>query len=210
MIRIVCISDTHELHRELDVPPGDMLIHAGDFTFFSKRKSQVRDFDDWLGSLPHRHKIVTPGNHEFLLEAEPEMRRAITNAVLLIDAGITVAGLKIWGSPVTPLYGGAFGMSNPADRRRHWRKIPDSTDILVTHGPPYGVLDTAPGSTLHEGCPELLEAVIRIEPRLHVFGHVHGAYGILRSQLTVFANAALFGAEGDLDRVPVVLELTAR
>jgi Icc-related predicted phosphoesterase len=138
------------------------------------------------------------------------MRHAITNAVLLIDAGITVAGLKIWGSPVTPLYSGAFGMSNPADRRKHWARIPDGTDILITHGPPYGVLDTAPGSNLHEGCPELLEAVRLIEPRLHVFGHIHGAYGVLRSQPTMFANAALIGVEGNLDRVPLVLELTAR
>jgi len=151
-----------------------------------------------------------PGNHETLLEAEPEMRRAITNAVLLIDAGITVAGLKIWASPVTPVYGGAFGMPNPADRRRHWRKIPDSTDCLVTHTPPYGILDTAPGSTLHEGCPELFQAVIEIEPRLHVFGHIHGAYGTVRTERTVFVNAALLSETGDLDRVPVVLELTAR
>jgi len=77
-------------------------------------------------------------------------------------------------------------MSNPADRRKHWRKIPDSTDILVTHGPPYGVLDTAPGSTLHEGCPELFEAVRLIEPRLHVFGHIHGAYGVVHTADTIF------------------------
>ena len=209
-MRIVCIADTHELHRELVVPPGDMLIHAGDFTFFSKRQSQIHDFNDWLGSLPHRHKIVVPGNHEFLLEAEPEMRRAITNATLLINEEVKIAGLRIWGSPVTPLYGGAFGMSNPADRRRHWRRIPDGTDILVTHGPPYGVLDTAPGSTFHEGCPELLEAVRLIEPRLHVFGHVHGAYGVVRTEHTVFVNAALFGNTGDLDRSPIVLELSPR
>jgi len=77
----VCIADTHELHRELVVPPGDILIHAGDFTFFSKRQSQIGDFDDCLGRCLIGDKIVIPGNHEFLLEAEPEMRRAITNAV---------------------------------------------------------------------------------------------------------------------------------
>lgn len=178
--------------------------------FFSKRQSQIHDFNDWLGSLLHTHKIVVPGNHEFALEADPDMCRAITNAVLLIDEAITIAGLKIWGSPVTPLYGGAFGMSNPADRRRHWARIPDGTDILVTHGPPYGILDTAPGSTFHEGCPELLQAVIEIEPRLHVFGHIHGAYGTVRTAETIFVNAALFGQAGDLDRYPIVLELSPR
>src|ERR1039458_8925036 len=82
-VRIVCISDTHELHRELTVPDGDLLIHAGDFTFFSKRPSMLRDFDDWLGELPHRYKIIVPGNHEYILE-EPRNRAAIMNAEMLV------------------------------------------------------------------------------------------------------------------------------
>jgi len=80
-LTIVCISDTHELHGELVVPGGDLLIHAGDFSFFSKRPSMYRDFDRWLGELPHPYKVVIPGNHEFLLE-EPRTRSIITNATL--------------------------------------------------------------------------------------------------------------------------------
>ena len=74
-MRIVCIADTHGPHRQLEVPPADLLIHAGDFTFYSTPPSIVSDFDAWLGSLPHRHKVVVPGNHEFALE-EPEDRGA--------------------------------------------------------------------------------------------------------------------------------------
>ena len=139
-MRIVCIADTHGLHRQLEVPTGDLLIHAGDFTFYSKPPSIVSDFDDWLGSLPHRHKVVVPGNHEFALE-EPEDRSAIANAILLVDSGVQVGGMRIWGSPVIPLYGGAFGMSRAADRKRHWARIPEGLDILVTHGPSLGILD---------------------------------------------------------------------
>ncbi len=208
-MRIVCIGDTHELHRELVVPPGDLLIHAGDFTFYSKRPWMYRHFDLWLGELPHRHKIIIPGNHEYLLE-EPRERSAISNATLLLDSGVEVEGMKIWGSPVTPLYGGAFGMSRAADRKRHWARIPEGLDILITHGPPSGILDHGPRSERHEGCPELREAVLQASPRLHVFGHVHAGYGTLRTPDTIFVNASLFGDSGSLDRKPIVIDLQAR
>ena len=110
-LRLVLLSDTHGLHRNVQVPDGDLLIHAGDFTNFSKSQSEIVDFNTWLGELPHRHKIVVPGNHEFFLEADPSKRSLLSNATLLINQAIQVEGIRIWGSPVTPLYGGAFGMS---------------------------------------------------------------------------------------------------
>src|SRR5437868_4454902 len=111
-MRIVCISDTHEQHRDLVLPPGDLLIHAGDFTWFSQRRSMIRDFNSWLGELPHRYKLVIPGNHEFAFEADTKLASEITNATLLINEPTEIEGLKIWGSPATPLYGGAFGLSS--------------------------------------------------------------------------------------------------
>lgn len=97
---MVCISDTHELHRELVVPNGDLLIHAGDFTLFN-HTSKIRDFNDWLGELPHRNKVIIPGNHDRAFAKEPRCRFEITNAVLLINESVTLCGLRIWGSPVT-------------------------------------------------------------------------------------------------------------
>ncbi len=208
-MRIVLISDSHGLHRELAVPGGDLLIHAGDFTFYSKPPSIVFDFNAWLGTLPHRHKIVTCGNHEFLLE-DPRQRSAITNATLLIDSGVEVEGIKIWGSPTTPLYGGAFGKSNPADRKRNWAQIPEGLDILITHGPPFAILDHGGGAQRREGCPQLLEAVFQARPRLHVFGHIHAGYGTLRTPDTIFVNASLLGEDGGLSREPIVIDLLAR
>jgi Icc-related predicted phosphoesterase len=208
-MRIVLISDTHGLHRKLEVPSGDLLIHAGDFTFYSRPPSVVSDFDGWLGSLPYRHKVVVPGNHEFVLE-EPRNQGALTNAALLIDSGVEVEGIRIWGSPVTPLYGGAFGMSMAADRRTHWARIPEGLDILITHGPPLGILDHDPRSERREGCPQLLEAVFQARPRLHVFGHIHAGYGTLRTLDTVFVNASLLGEDGGLSREPIVIDLQAR
>jgi predicted phosphodiesterase len=208
-MRIVLISDTHVLHRQLEVPGGDLLIHAGDFTFYSKPPSIVSDFNAWLGSLPHRHKVVIPGNHEFILE-EPRNRGAITNAILLVDSGVEVEGIKIWGSPTTPLYGGAFGMSNPDDRKRHWARIPKNIDILITHGPPFAILDHSLSSERREGCPQLLEAVFQAMPRVHVFGHIHAGYGKLRTADTLFVNASLMGEDGSLSRKPVVIDFQVR
>ena len=207
-MRIVCISDTHEFHRDVEVPDGDLLIHAGDFTYFSKRPSMLFDFDDWLGELPHEHKVVVPGNHEFLLE-DPQHRPAISNATLLIDAGIEIEGIKIWGSPVTPIYGGAFGISSGSDRKRTWAKIPDATDILITHSPPFGFLDGESVAYGHQGCLALMEAVLRVRPRLHVFGHVHGGYGTKHNEHTLFVNAALYDKLGGVERPPIIVDFEA-
>jgi len=208
-MRIVLISDTHGLHRKVEVPGGDLLIHAGDFTLNSKPPAVLHDFDAWLGSLPHRHKVVIPGNHEFILE-EPRNRGAITNAILLVDSSVEIEGLRIWGSPVTPLYGGAFGKSIPEDRKRHWAQIPEGLDILITHGPPFAILDHGGSEERREGCPQLLEAVFRALPCVHVFGHIHVGYGTLRTSHTLFVNASLLGEDGSLGRKPVVIDFQIR
>lgn len=209
-LTIVCISDTHELHRELDLPDGDILIHAGDFTMFSKSTAAILDFNEWLGELPHRFKVVVPGNHEFFLEADPSKRELISNAIMLINERVEIMGLSIWGSPTTSLYGGAFGLSSAVDRTKLYAQIPNEVDILVTHGPPYGILDHTPGALHQAGCPQLLEAVNRLKPKLHVFGHIHGSHGMFSNDATLFVNAALLGPDGDLNALAIVLRLSQR
>jgi Icc-related predicted phosphoesterase len=206
-VRLVMLSDTHGFHREVDVPSGDILIHAGDFTLFSKSLKAIEDFNDWLGELPHQYRVVVPGNHEFFLEADSERRSLSSHASVLINEGIDIDGLRIWGSPVTPLYGGAFGLISPEDRKRLYARIPEDTDILITHGPPYGILGVAPGSSIHAGCTELLDAVLRIRPRLHVFGHIYGAGGIYTTEHRTFVNAALPGVDAEIERAPIMLDI---
>jgi Icc-related predicted phosphoesterase len=207
-MRIVLIGDTHALHRELEVPPGDLLIHAGDFTHPSLRLSMLQDFNAWLGELPHKCKVVVPGNHDHFLE-QAQHQKAITNATLPIDTGIEIEGIRIWGSPITPLSVGAFGNPFLLDRKHHWAQVPDGTDILVTHCPPYGILDGAAGTDEHEGCSALREAVARVKPRLHVFGHVHTGYGIVHTKRTMFANTSLYH-DGELAGKPIVLNFAPR
>ena len=108
-LTIVLLSDTHELHREVEVPPGDILIHAGDFTMNSKSAEKLLDFNEWLCELPHAYRVVIPGNHDAVVE-DASRRALITNAKLLINEGMEMMGLKIWGSPITPLLGEAFGV----------------------------------------------------------------------------------------------------
>lgn len=204
-VSVICLSDTHGLHREVTIPDGDILVHTGDFSGLDKSLDALLDFDKWLGELPHPHKIIVPGNHDSLLEDHPFPHSLLQNAALLINEEISILGLRIWGSPVTPLYGGAFGLSSFTDRRKLYVNIPAGIDVLVTHGPPYGLLDFAPGG-MHMGCRALIAAVHRVKPRVHVFGHIHGAHGVSTGPPTTFVNAALLGANDLLMHAPIVVE----
>jgi Icc-related predicted phosphoesterase len=171
---------------------------------------EIDDFNAWLGSLPHKHKIVIAGNHDLLFEVRPtEARARITNAVYLEDSGVTLEGLNFWGSPVTPVFGDwAFVADRGAAIRRHWDKIPDDTDVLVTHGPPFGTLDKPDMLTPHLGCQELTKAVIRTMPRLHVFGHVHGGYGRESAwNNMLLVNCAVLNEAYALTNQPTVVDL---
>jgi len=168
-------------------------------------RTAIMDYDGWLGSLPHKHKIVVGGNHDRWME-DPVLRRFLTNATVLIDEPIEVLGLRIWGSGITSLAGEAFGIGSPAQRAKLYATIPDDVNILITHTPPYGILDRSPGSPHHSGCPELRAAVERIRPQLHAFGHIHGAHGMQSNEHTVFINASMLGPDGDIAEQPIVLQ----
>ena len=209
--RLVCLSDTHGLHRQADVPDGDFLLHAGDFMRSGLDPEEIEDFDDWLAGLPHSHKLVIAGNHDLLFERDPrEARRRLRHAVYLENAAADVAGLRFWGSPVTPVIPEmAFSAGRLRDRRAYWSKLPEKVDVLLTHGPPFGTLDQQHILGDHLGCRELTRAVLRAQPRLHVFGHVHGGWGQQGSDGetgTHFVNCALL-ADGRGFRQATVVEL---
>lgn len=202
MLKFVCISDTHSLHSKVALPDGDVLIHSGDFT--GSLANQERDLvkvNAWLGTLPHRVKILVPGNHDKLLQTDPGHARALlSNATVLIDEEVTVDGIRIYGSPWTPTFlNWYFMQSRGAAIAKKWARIPAGIDVLVTHGPPYGILDTverySPGAGEwvedHVGCEELLKRVAAVEPKVHVFGHMHGSYGEMPVGKTYFINAAV-------------------
>lgn len=119
-VHLVLMSDTHGHHRQVEVPDGDLLVHAGDFTFFNGSTFAIRDFNTWLGQLPHKSKVLIPGNHDSGF-VDPAFRELITEATLLINEGTVMEGLRIWGSPCTPNDGELSGRAriksvNPCSR----------------------------------------------------------------------------------------------
>lgn len=202
-MRVVCISDTHERHRKVEVPDGDVLIHAGDFTMIGERK-WIEDFNDWLGSLPHKHKIVIAGNHDFGMA---EHAALLTNCTYLQDSGVEIEGIKFYGSPFTPTFGRwAFMLDRGKTILEKWLQIPEDTDVLITHTPPYGILDRPMKTYNPCGCEDLAVVVKAIEPKLHVFGHIHGGYGE-HIEGTHYVNASVSNEAYQPVNAPIVTEI---
>ncbi len=208
-VRIVCISDTHGHHAKLSVPNGDILIHAGDFMAFGDTPKEIVDFSHWLGKQPHRHKVVIAGNHDLMFERHPGAARGLLdNVIYLENSGAELMGLKFWGSPVQPEFNNwAFNVARGAAIRRYWQMIPKGTDVLVTHRPPFGVLDQSHPSTAHLGCEELAKAVEQIRPALNVFGHIHGGHGQVTANGTRFVNASVVNETYHTIHDPQVIEI---
>jgi len=201
------MSDTHNLHYKIKVPNGDFLIFAGDMSMMG-REQEIQRFNSFLGRLPHKYKIIIAGNHDFLFETNPERARSlITNAIYLEDESIEIEGIKFYGSPWSPwFYDWAFNLPRGEPLKKKWNKIPLDTDILITHSPPYSILDKALRGG-YEGCADLLYRVRVVEPLYHIFGHIHEAYGIKSEGNTVFINASNLDFNYAPVNKPIVFEL---
>jgi predicted phosphohydrolase len=207
-MRVVCISDTHGMHRKVTVPEGDLLLHAGDITGRGELAT-LQDFNAWLGELPHPHKVVIAGNHDFCFEDERRdaARALITHATYLEDSSCDVRKLCIYGSPWQPwFFDWAFNVGTEAERREIWSRIPDCTDILIVHGPPRGLGDsTVRGEMV--GCNALRERIAEFAPRLVVTGHIHEDYGCFELGDTKIVNASTCTLDYRPLNPPVVIDL---
>ncbi|WP_349292887.1 MULTISPECIES: metallophosphoesterase [unclassified Marinobacter] len=212
-MRIVCISDTHSLHRQIpEIPDGDVLVHAGD-SLGQGTLDNVEDLNEWLGALPHRHKIVIAGNHDWAFQETPALaREALTNAVYLEDSGIEIEGVRFWGSPWTPTFmDWAFMLERGKALCDKWALIPDNTDVLITHGPPKGFGDEANlgFKCQSAGCEQLLDRIQQLALKAHIFGHIHEGYGEYRLGNTRLVNASTCTLRYQPCNAPVVLEISA-
>lgn len=200
-VRVAFISDVHEAQDKIVVPKCDILAVSGDLTYRGAY-DKVSDFQVWCHHLFRIGRVdevvVIAGNHDISAERDPSTFRSLLeteNIHYLEDQLITLKGLRIYGSPWTPTFGHgwAFNANRGAAIKRHWDKIPENLDILLTHGPPYGQGDVTAykmHTENHVGCHDLRAAVLEKKPRVHAFGHIHEGYGVSLLGNTVCLNAS--------------------
>lgn len=208
-MKVVVVSDTHGQHALVNVPEGDVLIHAGDVSRNGKRE-QIEDFLSWFSDQPHQHKIFIAGNHDYFFERESteNIKEIIPeNVVYLNDSGIDIKGLHFWGSPVQPwFFDWAFNRERGEEIKKHWDLIPTHTDVLITHGPVHGLLDkTISGE--HVGCEELKNKVNEIQPKVSIAGHIHEAYGEMKQNGIHYINASVLNVNYELVNEPIIFTI---
>lgn len=214
-MKMLIISDTHGKHRMLkDLPQADTIIHCGDISNMGGVR-EITDFIDWFDSLPYVNKIFIAGNHDFGFYNHTyslDLNRYVRGTCIhyLENSGVTIDGIEFWGSPYTPkFYNWAFMKERGEPIKKVWQKIPWTTDVLITHGPPYDYGDlTYDGRAV--GCVDLLEQIKIVRPTLNLFGHIHEGYGMYNSsdldlQDTTFINASVLDKNYLLVNEPILI-----
>ena len=190
-MKLVVLSDTHNYNlSKLNIPDGDVLIHCGDAT-------GTGHFNEWLNftkqwnKLPHKHKIYIPGNHDFFKQLEQVIKGLFENTHILIDEQVVINGVKFYGTPWCPKFGNWAWMTSEIDLYERFKRIPEDTNVLITHGPPYGILDKNIDGKI---CGSYaLKKIIDELPNLryNLFGHIHESYGSTEIDSIIFYNASI-------------------
>ena len=207
-MKIWHISDTHGYHDLLKVPSGiDMVIHSGDCSNPRdpyNNESEVRQFIDWYKELPIKHKIYVAGNHDSSIEKKLVTKEDFEGDGIwyLENSWINIEGLRIFGSPYTPNFGNWSFMKDRNKLERMWKDaIHVDTDIVITHGPPKGILDKSENRDgLMECCGDksLLNKILEIQPAYHLFGHIHNCSGIVNAGLQKLSICDTFFSNGSV------------
>jgi len=194
-MKIIAISDTHKKHNKINLPESDILIHAGDYSGgIIHRKDEFIRFLNWFEKQPAKYKIFISGNHDFFTfydnqEALNEISKR--DIIYLEDSSIVIEGFKIHGSPWSlPFFNWAYMKSDSELFNLYDKTIDIDTDILITHGPAYSILDKVKSGE-NVGSKALKSKIENLENlKLHIFGHIHEAKGIEKINDTIFCNAS--------------------
>jgi Icc-related predicted phosphoesterase len=218
-MKITFISDTHTKHKQVtsSLPGGDLLIHAGDFTSMGY-KHEIQQFFKWFNNLDnYTNKIVIAGNHDLMFEDDPLQAKEIISGysnVTYLQDDLELIGedystsVKVYGSPWQPeFYNWAFNLPRMGwELQQKWDDIPVGVDILVTHGPSWGHLDTVVGNNVHLGCELLTNRIKIVKPKIHVCGHIHSGYGYKFADGTHYFNASVLGENYMYTQKPLTVE----
>jgi Icc-related predicted phosphoesterase len=219
-MRITVISDTHNKHKQItqDLPGGDILIHAGDISSMGY-EHEIREFCKWYNSIKnYTHKIFIAGNHDWGFQNDPTKIKEILElypSIKYLQDDFIVIGedtestIKIYGSPWQPRFmNWAFNADRGEDIQQYWDKIPNDTDILITHGPAFGYLDTVIGQGIPLGCENLTDKIAEVKPKIHVCGHIHSGYGhkVSTDGGVHFFNAAVLGEQYSYMHKPITFD----
>ena len=197
-MRILHFSDTHSKHNLLkNLPKADVVVYSGDASFAGS-DSEVLDFLNWFCDLDYQHKIFVAGNHDDCLYGK-QIEGLPDNCYYLCHSGVEIEGVKFWG---VPLFMGDTLKEGRTEQIM--AQIPENTDVLISHCPPYGILDF--DDNIHYGCRDLLKVVERIKPRYHLFGHIHASHSIKKIGQTTFVNSAIVNEIYEFVNKPILLE----
>ncbi len=238
-MKISLLSDTHTKHNQivttksmrkpnqpLDLPGGDLLIHAGDFMSTGYSRYEAEDFFKWYEEIDNYDtKVFIAGNHDRMMQDEPEWAQGVLTGYKTIDylqdedfviygdgpnGDMPEENIRIYGSPWQPeFFDWAFNLPrNGEEIKARWDAIPTNTDILVTHGPAWGTLDIPGGNrVMHVGCELLAEHINTVaRPKIHVCGHIHGSYGYYFDGQTHYFNASVLNERYYYTNLPFTFE----
>jgi len=206
-MKIIVISDTHNKHHNINMPDGDMIICAGDITNCGNIKDVI-SFKNWINKFNHKYKVVIAGNHDFCFEKNRSLCVSVLDDIIYLeDQLITIEGINIYGSPWQPrFFDWAFNLDRGEPLKKVWEKIPEFTDILITHGPPKDILDKCERDN-RVGCEELIKVINKIKPKYHIFGHIHEGYGIIKNNDTTFINASICDYRYNPINQPIIIDI---
>jgi len=212
MTRVVFISDTHGHHKGINIPEGDVLVHAGDALSFGTYDEGMSFISWWLKMVERfEHVIYSPGNHDRWFEylhhsSEKNLLNHLPNMHFLAPGQVEINGLIFYGDPTTPCsYWKRSAFACPP-LGHNWRNIPESADVVITHVPPFEILD-ATQDGFNPGCPLLRDRIKKIKPKVHVFGHIHESYGMIYDGNTRFINASICDTEYNPTKHAFLLKL---
>ena len=198
LMKIVHLSDTHNCHHRLrNLPDADVVVHSGDFCMVGTEREAI-DFLNWFCDLPYRHKIFIGGNHDDCLYGA-NIDGLDHNVHYLCNSGIEIEGFKFYGVPM-------FMDDCVTDRQScNYARIPEDTDILITHSPAYGILDF--DDNINYGSVEILERLAMLNLKAHLFGHIHAQHGILEQSDIIYSNGAIMNSDYTQLNVPNLIEI---